>query len=543
MGRRRRAQRAGSDRERILQPGGAMRVCLQAMTISFTLSAINLSAQQLPHLTAASNACANLRSVTLDEVRLTEVVDVRDSVGDSYKVRAPHCRVSGVIGKSIGFTAILPNDWNQRLLMGGNGGFAGSINEEMLASAKSGYLTISTNTGHQASGATARWALNELERQRDYGYLGVHRTAVVGKALAKAFYGSEARYSYFEGCSNGGRQGLMEAQRYPEDFDGIISGAPAAHWTRIVASFLKNTQAAFPDPSYFQHPIVTKENLALVGAKVLEKCDRLDGIADGIIDDPRDCHFDLGSVKACPQDHLAPDCLTRAQRRVIARIYTPVTDRGGKIIYAGQPIGGENDPEGWSSWITGPDAWAQENMHVPSVQAIFATEAGKYFIFNDSTWDYSRYRGSLMDDAKSWGEIVDADNPDLSRFAARNGRLILWHGWADPAVNPLATVDYYDKVRARDPKASAYVRLFMEPSVEHCSGGPSPSEVPWLDVITRWVENGVAPSQVTATKTDSTGKITISRPLCAYPGRAVYSGKGDTKDAANFVCRSRAGRS
>ncbi|HEY3113280.1 MAG TPA: tannase/feruloyl esterase family alpha/beta hydrolase [Gemmatimonadaceae bacterium] len=516
-----------------------MKVFLKVTTISFTLSAISLSAQQLPHITAASNACANLRSVALDEVRLTEVVDVRDSVGDKYNVRAPHCRVSGVIGKSIGFTAILPNNWNQRLLMGGNGGFAGSINGGMLASAKSGYLTISTNTGHEASGVAARWALNDLDRQREYGYLGVHRTAVVGKALAKAFYGSEPRYSYFEGCSNGGRQGLMEAQRYPEDFDGIISGAPAAHWTRIVASFLKNTQAAFPDTSYFRHPIVTKENLALVGAKILEKCDRLDGIADGIIDDPRDCHFDLGSMKACPQDRAGPDCLTSAQRRVIARIYAPVTDRDGKVVYPGQPVGGENDTEGWSSWITGPNVWSQENLHVPSVQVIFATEAGKYFIFNDSTWDYSRYRGSLMDDAKSWGEIVNADNPDLSRFAARNGRLIIWHGWVDPAVNPLATIDYYDKVRARDPKASAYARLFMEPSVEHCGGGPSPSGVPWLDVITRWVENGVAPSRLTATKTDSTGKLMMSRPLCAYPERAVYSGKGDPKDAASFVCRSR----
>ena len=517
-----------------------MRVCLKVTTISFTLSAISLSAQQLPHRTAASNACANLKTVALDEVRLTEVVDVRDSVGDAYKVRAPHCRVSGVIGKSIGFTAILPNDWNQRLLMGGNGGFAGSINEGVLTNAKSGYLTISTNTGHEASGVAARWALNDLDRQRDYGYLGVHRTAVVAKALAKAFYGLAPRYSYFEGCSNGGRQGLMEAQRYPEDFDGIISGAPAAHWTRLVASFLKNTQAAFPDSSYFQHPIVTKENVALLGAKVFEKCDRLDGIADGIIDDPRDCHFDLGSVKACPRDLAGPDCLTTAQRRVIARIYAPVTDRGGKVIYAGQPVGAENDIEGWSGWITGPNVWTQENLHVPTLQVILATEAGRYFIFNDSTWDYSRYRGSLMDDAKSWGAIVDADNPDLSRFAARNGRLILWHGWADAAVNPLATIDYYEKVRARDRKASSYVRLFMEPSVQHCGGGPFPSDVPWLDVITHWVENGVAPSRLTATKSDSTGKITMSRPLCAYPEHAVYSGKGDTKDAASFVCRVRA---
>jgi feruloyl esterase len=154
---------------------------------------------------------ANLKSFSLTDVRITEVTDVRDSLSDSSNVHTPHCRVSGVIGRSIGFTAILPNDWNQRLLMGGNGGFAGAINTGVFASSKSGYLTISTNTGHDAPGAAARWALNDLDRQRDYGYLAVHRAAVVGKELAKAFYGSEPHFAYFLGCSNGGRQGMMEA--------------------------------------------------------------------------------------------------------------------------------------------------------------------------------------------------------------------------------------------------------------------------------------------------------------------------------------------
>ena len=514
-----------------------MKVSLHVTIISLTLSAVTLSAQQIPHLTAASTACANLRTVTLDDLRLTDVVDVRDSVGDIYKVQAPHCRVSGVIGRGIGFTAVLPNDWNQRVLMGGNGGLAGSISAGVFANSKSGYLTVSTNTGHDAPGTNGRWALNDLDRQRDYGYLAVHRTAVVAKALAKAFYGSEPRYSYFLGCSNGGRQGLMEAQRYPEDFDGIVSGAPAAHFTRIIASFLKNAQALFPDTSYFRNPIVTKENVALLAAKILEKCDKLDGIADGIIDDPRDCHFNLATIKACPRDRAGADCLTASQRRAIARIYAADTDGNGRVIYAGQPVGGEDDPAGWSVWITGNEG-NLKNLSVPSVQAKFMTEIGKYFVFNDSTWDYSRYRGS-MNYTGAWGNNLNADNPDLARFAARNGKLILWHGWADPALNALETIDYYDKVRARDPKSANHVRLFLEPGVAHCGGGPGPSGVRWLDVITRWVESGTAPSQVTAVKNDSTGKVIMSRPLCPYPARAVYSGKGDTNDAANFVCRAR----
>ncbi|HET9636720.1 MAG TPA: tannase/feruloyl esterase family alpha/beta hydrolase [Gemmatimonadaceae bacterium] len=511
-----------------------MKVSLHATIVGLTLVAVSVSAQQITHLTAASNACANLKTVALDDVRLTDVVDVRDSVGDIYNIRSPHCRVSGVIGQSIRFTAILPNDWNQRVLMGGNGGFAGSIDGAFGAS-KGGYLTIGTNTGHDAPGTNARWALNDPDRQRDYGYLGVHRTAVVAKALAKAFYGSEPRFSYFLGCSNGGRQGLMEAQRYPEDFDGIVSGAPAAQFTRIIASFLKNAQALFPDTSYFRHPIVTKENLVLVGAKVLEKCDKLDGIADGIIDDPRDCHFDLRSIRACPRDRAGADCLTGAQRRAIARIYAPVTDDRGRVIYSGQPVGGEDDPSGWSVWITGGEE-NLKNLNVPSVQAKFMTETGKYFVFKDSTWDYSHYRG-LMDYAGSWGNIVNADNPDLSRFAARDGKLIIWHGWADPALNPLETIDYYEKVKARDPKAANYVRLFLESGVEHCGGGPGPSGVQWLGIITRWVESGAAPSQVSAIKNDNTGKVIMSRPVCPYPEHAVYSGKGDTNDAINFVCR------
>ena len=513
-----------------------MKVSLHVTIISLTLSAVTASAQQIPHLTAASNACANLKTVALDDVRLTDVTDVRDSVGDVYNVHAPHCRVSGLIGRSTRFIAVLPNDWNQRVLMGGNGGLAGSIGG-MFAASRGGYLTIGTNTGHDAPGTDGRWALNDPDRQRDYGYLAVHRTAVVAKALAKAFYGSEPRFSYFLGCSNGGRQGLMEAQRYPEDFDGNVSGAPAAHFTRIIASFLKNAQALFPDTSYFRNPIVTKENLALLGAKVLEKCDRLDGVADGIIDDPRACHFDLGSIKACPRDRAGADCLTAAQRRAIARIYAPLTDARGRVIYAGQPVGGEDDPAGWSVWITGNEANLRD-LKVPSVQAKFMTEVGKYFVFNDSTWNYSRYHG-LMDYAGAWGNMFNADNPDLSRFAAHNAKLILWHGWADPALNPLETIDYYDKVQARDPKAADYVRLFLEPGVEHCGGGAGPSAVQWLDVITRWVESGVAPSQLTAVKNDSTGKPITSRPLCPYPARAVYSGKGDANDPVNFACRAR----
>ncbi len=487
----------------------------------------------------AAGGCASVRNLQIADVHFTEVVDVPDSGSRRDNVRVPHCRVSGVIGKSIAFTAMLPKKWNDRLFMGGNGGYAGTINRGALSLANEGYLTVSTNTGHDRSpGGGARWALNDPERQVDFGYLAVHRTAEIAKTLAKAFYGREPRYSYFSGCSNGGRQGLMEAERYPGDFDGIVAGAPAAFMSLTGAAFLKNTKAVFPDPSYFDRPIVTQANLDLLSRKVREACDVLDGVRDGVLNDPRDCNFEVASIKRCPGDIAAADCLTASQRAAIVRIYAPVTDTHGRAIYPAQPFGGENLPNGWPFWITGRDSSLMREVHVPTAQAMFVTEGAKYFMFNDSTWDYSKYSGSFVADARRWAEILDADNPDLSRFAARKGKLIIWHGWSDPALNPIATIGYYNRVVARDARAANYARLFMEPGVLHCGDGPGPSDVPWMKAITDWVESGRAPDQMIATKSDSAGKTIRSRPLCAYPSRAVYKGSGSTDDAANFACRA-----
>ena len=487
----------------------------------------------------AAGGCASIRNLQIADVRLTEVVDVPDSGARRDNVRVPHCRVSGVIGRSTAFTAMLPKKWNDRLFMGGNGGYAGTINRGALALANDGYLTVSTNTGHDRSpGGGARWALNDPERQVDFGYLAVHRSAEIAKLLAKAFYGREPRHTYFSGCSNGGRQGLMEAERYPADFYGIIAGAPAAFMSVTGAAFLKNTKAAFPDPSYFDRPLITQANLDLLSRKVLEACDALDGVRDSVLNDPRDCNFKVASIKRCPADNQAPDCLTSAQSAAVARIYAATTDNRGRVIYPAQPFGGENLRGGWPFWITGRDSSLMREVHVPTAQAMFVTEGAKYFMFNDSTWDYSKYSGSFVADAKRWAEILDADNPDISRFAARNGKLIIWHGWSDPALNPVTTIGYYNRVVARDARAANYTRLFMAPGVLHCGGGPGPSDAPWMKAITDWVESGLAPDQVIATKADSSGRTIRSRPLCAFPRRAVYKGAGSTDDAANFVCRA-----
>jgi feruloyl esterase len=329
----------------------------------------------------------------------------------------------------------------------------------------------------------------------------------------------------------------MEAQRYPDDFDGVISGAPAAHWSTTGLSYLKNIQAAFPDPSYFDKPIVTQATLDLLSASVLEACDTLDGVKDGILDDPRECRFKLSSLKACANDRAGADCLTSAQRAAITAIYSPLVE-GDRALYPGQPFGGENLPGGWRNWITGRDSAMMRTFHVPNTQAMFLTEGLKYIVYADTTWDYSHASGNtVLKDSHRLATIADAEDPNLVKFAARKGKLILWHGWSDPALNPLATIDYYGKVLATDPHAREYVRLFMEPGVLHCTGGNGPSTVAWLRLMTDWVERSQAPEQVVATKRDSTGKVTRSRPLCAYPQRAVYKGEGSTDDASNFVCR------
>ena len=493
-----------------------------------------------------SAACATMRALRLPDVRITDVTDVRDAATSREalrprdNVRGPHCRVTGVTGKAIAFEIVLPDQWNQRLFMAGNGGFAGSINRATFANSNQGYATVSTNTGHVDDDERhpGRWALNDIEQQLDYGYVGVHRAAEVAKVIAKAYYGTEPKYSYFLGCSNGGRQALMEAERYPDDFDGIVAGAPAAQFSTIFGSFLKNAQATFPNQSYFDKPVVTQANLDLLSAKVLDTCDALDGVKDGVLDDPRGCQFKLASIKTCPANKPGDDCLTAAQRAAIARVYAPLTDKAGKVLYPGQPFGGENLAGGWPAWITGSDTGLMRRTHVPNAQLMFLTEGGKFITFSDSTWDYSRYKlADWATDDRRFGKFMDADNPDIGKFAARNGKLLLWHGWADPALNPLGTIDYFEQIRARDAKSVDYTRLVMLPGVLHCAGGNGPSQVPWLRAISDWVERGQAPELLIATKRDTAGKVLRTRPVCAYPQRAAYTGQGSTDDAANFVCK------
>jgi hypothetical protein len=475
---------------------------------------------------AADHAeCSHLVTLRLPDVKVTEAVAVPAAA--TGPIRAAHCRVTGVIEKEIRFSLLLPDEWNHKFMMGGGGGFVGSVDNQARASVNAGYATVGTDTGHQAALTVASWALNDLERQLNFGYLAVHRTAAVSKAIIRSYYGSDETRSYFSGCSNGGRQALMEAQRYPDDFDGIVAGAPAYDFMGIGAQFIKDIQAAFPDPRNASTPLFTTETLKAVEAQIVEKCDAIDGVKDGLMEDPRQCKVDVATLTG----------LSDAQRAALKTIYGETRNKDG-VIYPGQPFGGEGEGAGWPAWIVGVNPQMFAAQHAPSLRFAFGTEMFKNFVFSDPAWDYSRYEFSTWrKDTARAATFLNATNPNLDAFKAKGHKLLIWHGWSDPALTALASVNYHDQVLARDPNARDYFRMFMLPGVLHCGGGPGPDTADWASVIDTWVEKGQAPDRVIARKVAAGGAVSRTRPLCVYPQRAVYSGSGSTDAAESFVCR------
>jgi len=482
-------------------------------------------------------SCESLRGLQLTDVRVSGATVLAPDL--SRVVRVAHCELTGVIGREIRFAVLLPDEWNGRFAMGGAGGFAGTTENQYAAVVNEGYASSGTDTGHQGSALEAGWALGHPDRQENFGFAAVHRTAEVTKEIIKAYYGAAPERSYFLGCSNGGRQGLMEAQRYPEDFDGIVSGAPALSFTAPVTAFVRNAKLAFPAGGSPGKGAVRPEALKLLEAKVLEACDTLDGLKDGVMDDPRDCHFALRRIRACPAGKAGADCLTNGERSAIEGIFAPVADAKG-LIYPGLVFGSEGAADGWPLWIAGFGGQGSRELgNIPALQWAFGTEFFKYFVAADSAWDYRRYSlANARRDTRAAAKILDATDPNLTAFKAHGGKLLLWHGWSDPALNARATIAYYEQLVKGDSAAMAYARLFLLPGVVHCAGGPGPDNVAWAKAIADWVERNQAPESLLATRSDSAGRVLRTRPLCAYPKQAVYVGSGKTDDAANFVCRT-----
>lgn len=425
-------------------------------------------------------------------------------------ISKPFCRVLGRISREINFEVLLPDESNGRFLMSGGGGFVGSIQNSFRHRINGGFVTAGTDAGH-TGGDDAKWAYNNMERQLNFGRLAIHRTAVVSKLVMQNYYCSAPARSYFVGCSRGGGQAMVEAQYYPEDFDGIVVGAPAFSWPATAAKFVQGIQKMYPNPNNLK-PLITNEHLKLLQNEVLKQCDRLDGVADGIIGDPRQCKFDFSKLPVCPDGKAGSGCFTKQQLAAVKAVYEPLIVNG-KVIYPGFPFGGEAESGSWDMWIAGTSS---EIPDAPSLHYMFSTNIFKYLVFNDSTWDYSKYNFKNFYSQTSYASsYLDATSTDYSEFKKRNGKIIFYHGWNDPALSAYSTIAHYEAILKADKDASSYSRLFLLPGVLHCEGGPGCDNVDWIGLIIDWVEKSKAPDQVVASKSDQ-GKI-ITKSILPYP--------------------------
>jgi len=493
----------------------------------------------------AEPVCYEKAFPSLPDVRIISIAAGTDP--------APHCKVAGVIGTETNFELLLPDTWNGKFVMGGGGGFVGSIVNValMYGPLQRGYATVGTDTGHQAHSLDASWALNNLERVVSFGHQAVHRTAVTAQALTSAYYGRDVSKNYFVGCSRGGGQALMEAQRYPEDFDGIVAGAPAYHWTHELGA--RNAwvnQVMYPDPTDLSSAAIGPEDAKLIGNAVMDQCDSLDGLKDGILNNPLQCDFEVSSLACTGEDKAA--CLTGQEVKAARRIYDDLRDQEG-LIFPGLPPGGELSPFGWNLWLTGgldhqvDVADFQEGARTdsgfpapitPSASFAFGNGVMKYLVFHDPDWNYADYSfETFRSDVATVAPTLNATDPDLTAFRERGGKLLMWTGWGDMALSPLGTIDYYERVLQHDASASEDVRLIMMPGVDHCAGGAGPYWVNMLDEIDTWLETGDPPEQMTAYWLNGQMQPDGSRPVCAYPDWVKYSGTGDARDAASFICQ------
>jgi feruloyl esterase len=408
--------------------------------------------------------------------------------------------------------------WNGNFLANGNGGWNGSITQNTLAEGlRMGYVAAMTDTGHQ--GGSASFALGHPEKVIDFGYRAVHEMAVIGKALIQARYESPARRSYWNGCSAGGRQGLKAAQMFPADFDGIVAGAPAIAFTGRSAQAVWIAQQTHKDAE----SALPQAKFAVVHEAVLTACDGIDGVKDGVLEDPRQCTFDPKTIQ-CPAAD-APNCLTAAQVETVRRIYSDVKNpRTGEVYFARHEPGSEM---GWNT-MAGANPFG------------LALDTFRYVVFSNPDWAYKTMNfDSDMAAALKAVAPIDALDPNLKPFYDRGGKIIQYHGWSDPQISPGSSVTYYENVVKANgglAKVQQSHRLFMVPGMAHCGGGDGTSTFDMLTALTQWVEQGKAPDRIEASR-QRNGQTDRTRPLCAYPQTAQYTGSGSTDEAANFDCK------
>jgi len=517
----------------------------------------------LSSLSARADDCESLAALAIPYTTITVAASIpagtfAPPTGAPIPGLPAFCRVAGVIrptsDSNIGFELWMPSaGWNGKYQQVGNATFGGSFFYTgggglpgIADGVKRGYATAGTDDGHASNDLNdATWAVGHPERVIDFGYRAVHETAEKAKMIVDAFYGIHPRHSYFSGCSSGGREALMEAQRFPDDFDGIIAGAPANDFTHLMSGEVWNEQATLANPASY----IPFNKLPAITAAALAACDAQDGVVDGIINDQGRCHFDPSSLLCTGAESAS--CLTAPQLDALGKIYSGARNpRTGEQIFPGYSPGAESFNLGrgsWSLWITGAAPGSAQQF----------SEANPFFanmMFEDPKWDFRTFNFDTdvtATDAKL-AHALNATDPDLSAFDVRGGKIIMYHGWNDPAIASRSSIDYYERVIAAERpgvglghgedrvalrRTQDFIRLFMAPGVNHCTGGPGPNTYDMLKALEIWVENGAAPQRIIASHLTN-GVIDRTRPLCPYPQIAKYLGGGSTDEAANFRCIS-----
>jgi hypothetical protein len=460
-----------------------------------------------------------------------------------------HCLVTGTVLPENNFIVKLPTVWNGNYFQAGNGGLAGSIQENRIDYGLAlGYAAAGANGGHDGSITDATFCYNPLDNANpdaegkldDYCFGSVHKMNFLGKKIVKAYYCREAEYDYYQGCSTGGRQGMIESQRFPDDFDGIMAGAPLVYLTKIT---MRDVWQAHRAADAWLSP----EKLALLAEAVIKKCDSIDGLVDGVIDDPRKCDFNaLSDLTACENGY--DPCFTAAESTAIQKIYDGPRNSAGDLLFRGAPFGSEAvaahfgpSNSGWMGYIM---PFAPGNL---SFGAMMGSRFVQYcglppdgggpgwdpFTFDwDTDWPYVTEKLSAR---------CDANNPNLWPFKKRGGKIIQYHGWADPLVSPFPMMDYYESVLdfMGEKKTKEFYKLYMIPGQFHCRGGLGCADDEALfEALVDWVENKVEPKEIIGSRAADpvAGYTARTRPLCPYPEVARYFDEGSIDNAKNFTC-------
>jgi feruloyl esterase len=448
-----------------------------------------------------------------------------------------YCRVLGHVDTEINFELRLPTAWNGKFLFGGEGGLAGQISDQTGLQAggegglQRGYAVAFSDTGHKGvppPGATSpvydgSWAWQNPERQVNWAHRSTHVVSVAAKAIVTAYYRQAPLFSYFSGCSGGGRQAAMTAQRYANDFDGILSGAPFLSVTGQAMGWNWAMQALAQNP-------IAPSKLVLLAPAVRAACDANDGLVDGLVSDPRRCKFDPWTL-ACGSTE-GPNCLTARELDSVLKIYRGPSTSSGERLFPGFVPGAEDTqwPRALVHTVTGGPG---------ELGALLPDQIIRYFAlgpdFDSMTFEFDVHPAALAAAA----ELLDV-KPDLSAFRAAGGKMLMYHGWNDPRLTPWLSIQYRDAVihniGGGPERTDEFFRLFMAPEMGHCGGGPGPNSFDALTALELWVEHGIAPTRLIATHQTSTGTVDRSRPLCVYPKVATYDGSGSIDDASNFVC-------